>query len=251
MGTIDGQLLRGAPGQATGPTPGVRVLPAEGSTRAVVLVLHGGKAVSREVSLPRHLSAVRMAPFARAVSRRAAPQGVATWRLQYRYRGWNAPEAAPAADARWALAEVRRRHGDVPVVLLGHSMGGRTAVRVADDPAVRSVVTLGPWLPADEPVAPVRGTRLVVAHARRDRWTSAAASRAWWRRASTLTEQAVYIDVRRAGHFMLRRSTLWTSIATAFVLEGLRTAGVPVPHTGGRGERLVTAAASGERKLRA
>ena len=36
----------------------------------------------------------------------------------------------------------------MPVVLLGHSMGGRTAVAVADDPSVVGVVALAPWLPA-------------------------------------------------------------------------------------------------------
>src|SRR5689334_24365947 len=48
------------------------------------------------------------------------------------------------------LFRSRRRYGDVPVVLLGHSMGGRVAVNVADEPTVHDLVLLAPWLPAVE-----------------------------------------------------------------------------------------------------
>lgn len=203
--------------------PTVEVLPAQGTTRAVVLVLHGGKAVSWEPSLPKHLSVARLVPFAKAVHEASAAQGVATWRVRYRYRGWNGADASPVQDARWALEEVRRVHGDVPVVLLGHSMGARTALRVADDPAVRTVVALAPWLPGGEPVQAARGRRITLAHANRDRWTSPRESAQWAERATPLAERLVYVRVRRAGHFMLRRSGLWTSIAVAFVLDGLAT----------------------------
>ncbi len=91
-------------------------------------------------------------PFARALHRELGPQGVAVWSVRYRYRGWNGSAASPVADARAALDGVRRTHGQVPVVLLGHSMGARTALRVADDPLVRGVTALAPWLPDGEPV---------------------------------------------------------------------------------------------------
>jgi alpha/beta superfamily hydrolase len=232
--------------------PALDVLPAQGSTRAVALVLHGGKSMSREVSLPRHLSSVRMAPFAHAIARAAKAEGVATWRLRYRYRGWNGAEASPVADARWALDEVRRQHGDVPVVLLGHSMGGRVAAHVADDPSVRSVVALAPWLlPDQDQVDPVRGRAIVIAHGSGDRWTSQAGSYAWWQQARGVAESATYVHVRRAGHFMLGRSRLWTSIATAFVLHGFAKAGITRWPTAGPGGRLVADAAAGSAELSA
>ena len=78
---------------------------------------------------------------------RGTRQGLAVWAVHYRYRGWNGRQASPLADVGWALAEVRRRHGDVPVVLLGHSMGGRAALRRPGDPSVRAVLALAPWLP--------------------------------------------------------------------------------------------------------
>ncbi|MCU1592738.1 MAG: hypothetical protein JWO12_130, partial [Frankiales bacterium] len=141
-------------------TAGVEVLPAQGSTRAVVLVLHGGKADSFEPSEPGHLSRRRLNPIAKAVHGQAAPDGIAVWKVQYRVRGWNGRDRSPAQDAQWALEEVRRRHGDVPVVLLGHSMGGRAAVHVLGDPSVIGMVALCPWLP-DEPIAGALGKKVV------------------------------------------------------------------------------------------
>jgi pimeloyl-ACP methyl ester carboxylesterase len=187
-----------------------------------VLVLHGGKEASMDPVRRWQPSVARLIPFARAIHRRTAHEGVATWRLRYRYRGWNGNDASPVDDARWALDEVRHRHGDVPVVLLGHSMGGRTALRVADDPAVHTVVALAPWLPVGEPVAAVACRRVVVAHGDQDRRTSPEASHAWLVRAGAVADQTVYLRVRGGGHALLRRAGVWTSLATTSVLGGLR-----------------------------
>lgn len=205
---------------ATDLHPGVHVRAAKGQTTAVVLVLHGGKEASLEPSDPMHLSARRMRPFARALSRQGARHGVAVWSVRYRYRGWNGARMSPVHDARWALEEVRRHHGRVPVVLLGHSMGGRTAVHVLGDPDVVGLVALAPWLP-DEPVEGARGRRVLVAHGTTDRWTSPRQSRRWVERARPLAVSATYVSVRRTGHFLLRRSGLWTDLAVGFALTTL------------------------------
>jgi dienelactone hydrolase len=175
--------------ERTGLHPGVKVLPAQGRTTAVAVLLHGGKADSYEESEPKHFSSLRMRPFARAIHAQGAKHGVAVWRVRYRVRGWNGPERSPVADARWALDEVRRRHGDVPVVLVGHSMGGRTAVHVLGDPNVVAIVALAPWLP-HEPVAGATGRDVLVAHGVVDRWTS-------------------------------RRARLWTDLAVGWTLTSL------------------------------
>ncbi|MDT7650888.1 MAG: hypothetical protein QOI36_2294, partial [Pseudonocardiales bacterium] len=83
-------------------------------------------------------------PLALRIARRGRRHGVAGHVLRYRYRGWNGERADPVTDARWALAEVRRRYGPVPVGLVGHSLGGRVAVHVADDASVTGVVLLAP-----------------------------------------------------------------------------------------------------------
>jgi pimeloyl-ACP methyl ester carboxylesterase len=206
----------------TSSRPGVDVHPARGTTTAVVLVLHGGKADSVEPSQPQHLSSRRLNPFVRALHTQGADHGIAVWKVRYRVRGWNGRDRSPAHDARWALAEVRRRHGDVPVVLVGHSMGGRAAVHVLDDPSVIGAVLLCPWLPA-EPVEGARGKQVVLAHAVLDRWTSPRETRAWAEAARPVARALSYVRVRRTGHFMLRRAGLWTDLAVGLALSWLGT----------------------------
>lgn len=200
--------------------PGVHIRPAHGETRAVVLVLHGGKADSFEQSEPTHLSSRRMRPFARAIHRAGRQHGVAVWSVKYRVRGWNGPERSPVQDARWALQEVRRVHPGVPIALLGHSMGGRTAVHVLGEPGVVAAALLAPWLP-HEPVEGAAGRDVLVAHGVVDRWTSPRESLAWAEQARPLARSLRFVVVRRTGHFMLRRSGLWTDLALAGTLRPL------------------------------
>jgi pimeloyl-ACP methyl ester carboxylesterase len=169
-----------------------------------------------------------MVPFARELHREGARSGVAVWSLRYRVRGWNGAEASPVADARWALAEVRSRHGDVPVVLVGHSMGGRTALRVGDDPSVVGIVALAPWLPPDEPRVPLTGRRLLVVHGTLDRWTDPLASHAYVEQAAGQGVDAVWVPIEGQGHFMLRTRDRWRSLTSTFVRDGLAgQAGLP------------------------
>lgn len=216
---------------ASHPVPGPRpprhlarpsgdVRPAQASTRAVVLVLHGGRADSLEPSRRWHLSAVRMAPFARDLHRELGPQGIEVRTVRYRYRGWNGSQASPVQDARDALDAVRRDHPGVPVVLLGHSMGGRAALRVADDPSVRGVTALAPWLPDGEPVL-VEDLVVHLAHGRTDRWTDPAATVRWAERARPVTADLSLTLLDGTGHFMLRRPGSWSRLARAGVLAGL------------------------------
>jgi alpha-beta hydrolase superfamily lysophospholipase len=130
--------------------------------------------------------------------------------VQYRYRGWNSStDPDPVRDARWALERVQEQHPEVPVVLVGHSMGGRTACRVADHPAVAGVVGLAPWLPAGEPNGSIRGRHLHVMHGTADRWTSAQLSRAYVERSRTIAADATWTELPGVGHFMLRRVGAW------------------------------------------
>ena len=200
--------------------PGVDVHEAVGTTTGVVVVLHGGKADSHERSEPQHLSSRRVNPFVRALHRQGKHAGIAVWKVRYRVRGWNGRDRSPAQDAAWALEEVRRRHGDVPVVLVGHSMGGRAAVHVLGDPSVIGAVLLCPWLP-HEPIEGAWDRRVLVAHGFLDRWTSPRETRAWAAAARPLARSLTYVRVRRTGHFMLRRAGLWTDLAVGPALTWL------------------------------
>ena len=152
--------------------PGLSKPGAKGAAvRAVVLVLHGGQERSTVPATRWYPAYWRMVPFARDLRRAGRGAGVAVWLMCNRYRGWNQPELDPVADARWALEAIRRAHPGVPVVLVGHSMGGRVALRVADDPAIAGVCVLAPWTPAGEPVAQLADRTVLIAHGDRDRIT--------------------------------------------------------------------------------
>ncbi|WP_188491067.1 alpha/beta hydrolase [Williamsia phyllosphaerae] len=194
----------------TGPlTPVLHWVATPADPSAVVLVLHGGKVRSTAPAQTNHLSAARMRPFARAVATKVPNTAVVM--LQYRMRGWNGADESPVADARWALDEIRTRFGDTPVILLGHSMGGRTAAAVADDASVCAVMALAPWWMDPGATDTFRpGRQLVVLHGTMDRWTSPRISRAATERAADRGVDATWTSMSFAGHFMLMRPWVWT-----------------------------------------
>ena len=188
------------------------------SVRGVALVLHGGRERSHAGVTAGNLAVRRMRPFARDLARTGGPDGLAVWSLRYRVRGWNGSEQSPVTDATWAITEIARRHGDVPIVLVGHSMGGRTAIHAAGAPSVVALCALAPWLPPGEPYEQVAGRAALVVHGTLDTTTSPRASLVWARAASTVTDRVWRIEVRRGRHAMLWRASLWHRIATEFTL---------------------------------
>ncbi|WP_439378633.1 alpha/beta hydrolase [Amycolatopsis lexingtonensis] len=201
--------------------PAVSVWPARGRTEAVVLVLHGGAERGTGSVPPWKLAYLRMVPIARALHRAARGRGVEVRLLRNRRYGWNAPAMDPLDDARWALDRIRAEHPGVPVVLVGHSMGGRVALRVADDPAVRGICALAPWTPRGEPVGAVAGRSVLIVHGTRDRMTSPAESHAFAERAEGVAARVARFEIANEGHAMLRRSSVWTRLTIAFTLEVL------------------------------
>jgi dienelactone hydrolase len=197
--------------------PVVRELAARAPTSAVVLVLHGGRARSTEPTSARQLSYLRMVPIAHAVHRGARDDGTAVWLLRNRVRGWNEPVRDPVRDARWAMRSIRERHPGSGIVLVGHSMGGRAALRLAGDPGVLGVCALAPWIEAGEPIEQLTRQLVVIAHGNRDRWTDPARSYEYARRASQVTGRICRFEVRGSGHTMLTRSGDWTGLVRAFV----------------------------------
>jgi len=190
------------------------------SPRAIVLLLHGGQQRNVEPVENKHASWWRMALMARSLRRFARRNEIALSLLQYRLRGWNSEtDPAPVRDARWALEQLAAEHPGVPVVLVGHSMGGRTACRAADDPAVVGVVGLAPWLPPGEPNDAIAGRYLRVLHGTTDRWTSPAASKAYVERSRHLAASATWHPLEGAGHFMARHLSTWRRFVEDSVTE--------------------------------
>lgn len=211
-----------------------------GPARAAVLVLHGGRSESRAPARPWHVAALRMRPVVRAVAAAVPDDAVFLGQVRYRHRGWNGDSADPVQDARRALAELARLVGDVPVVLVGHSMGGRTALRVAAAPEVGGVVALAPWCPEGEPAAHLRDTTVMVLHGDRDRITDPQASVAFVRRARDAGSAAGVLLVKDGDHAMLRRYGTWHRATGSAVAELLAPAGSALPADGPLATALAT-----------
>ncbi|MET7681104.1 alpha/beta fold hydrolase [Streptomyces sp. NPDC005423] len=194
--------------------------------RAAVLFLHGGTEHSRAPSRPWHLAAVRMRPFLRAVAATTPKTagGVLLAEVRYRVRGWNGADADPLQDTHHALAELACRYGDLPTILVGHSMGGRTALRAAAAPQVRAVVALAPWCPEGEPVAHLSGKDVVIFHGDHDRVTDPHASGAFARRARAAgAARADMVLMKGSGHAMLRHGAAWHHLTGTTVADLLAT----------------------------
>jgi alpha-beta hydrolase superfamily lysophospholipase len=181
----------------------------------MVLVLHGGQATSTEPGR-RGLAWARMVPFAAGIHRATRHDDVAVWLLRYRVRGWNGPAEDPVADTRAALEAARRLHPGAPIVLVGHSMGGRVALRLAAGPEVAGVCALAPWIEPEDPVRRT-GARVLIAHGDQDRVTDPRASAAY-----AAAIGAEFVPVPGETHGLLRHPLSWQRLTVGFVTSVTR-----------------------------
>ena len=198
--------------------PTIESHPARAELRGVALFCHGGTAAS--VAPPRDgaLSVVRMRALEQFVRASTADRGISTHLLRYRVAGWNGAAADAYNDVRWAIGQLRAEHGaDVPIVLVGHSMGGRAALRAGGDPQVAAVCALAPWTPPGEPVAHLRGQTVTVLHGRRDRWVPAHLSADFALRAREAGASVARFTAP-GGHSMLRGALRWHRFVRDVVL---------------------------------
>jgi len=193
--------------------PGLLVADTTGPVRGIAVVLHGGRADSHARVRGAQLAVLRMRPF---VADLRTTDGLVVAQVRYRVRGWNGAERSPVADTGWALDRLAARFPDVPIGLVGHSMGGRTAMYVAGHESVRSVVGLAPWLEPGDPTSQLAGRRVLIAHGDADRMTSPSASAEYARQIAQVAASVGYVTVRGERHAMLRRARLWTALSTAF-----------------------------------
>ena len=187
---------------------------------AAVLLAHGGRSQSTAPVTPYQPAVLRMIPIAGAIKRALPGGATVVSRPLYQLRGWNGDLASPVADLTAAVDQLGQEFGPIPVVLIGHSMGARAAMRVAGHPRVIAVAGLAPWLPPGEPVDQLAGRPVLLAQATTDRITSPADTWAFAERARAVTTVAT-IEVQHGDHAMLRRAQLWHRIAIEFVRVAL------------------------------
>ena len=106
------------------------------------------------------------------------------------------------------------RYPSAPVGLVGHSLGGRAALVAGDNPAVRSVAVLNPWLyPADDP--DLSGRSVLFVHGGRDRIASIDKAEAVARRVARHTSVG-FIRIPDGKHAMLRHGSAYDGYAASF-----------------------------------
>jgi len=192
--------------------------PATGDLRAIALFCHGGTATSEQPPRDYALSLVRMRAIEQFVRGTTSGRGVATFLLRYRVAGWNGSAADAHADVRWALERLRADHGSgVPIVLVGHSMGGRAALRAGGEDQVAGICALAPWTPPQEPVGHLRGRTVTILHGTGDRWVPAALSEQFALRARDQGVRVARFTIP-GGHSMLRGAGRWHDFARDTVL---------------------------------
>lgn len=165
-----------------------------------VVCMNGGQASEVEGTWSASLEwlVARLAP---------AFPGLAFGEVRYRIKSWKKLDSC-VEDGRAAIEAV----GAARTLLIGFSMGGAVASRVAADRSVETVVGLAPWFPDRVPLDALRGRRLRVLHGSLDRWlpgipgVSPASSRRGFERAAALGVDGEYTLIPGALHGLAVRA---------------------------------------------
>jgi predicted esterase len=201
-----------------------RLGPEPPAVSGAVLLLPAGEETSDR--RPSVLTTASVRPLGRRLWRAGRDEGLVTYVVHYRRRGWNGPEACLAADAAWAVEEVVRRHGDVPVCLAGYDMGARAALRAGGHEAVNSVLAIAPWLPEDDPADPepvkqLVGRKVLVVHGTNDARCDPELSFRLAARAKKANRDVCRFEVHTDGHALRQHRDEVHALAVDFVMGSL------------------------------
>ncbi|WP_050949874.1 alpha/beta hydrolase [Gordonia effusa] len=197
-----------------------RLLPSRRPALSI-LVLPGGTDFSYRPFSPLQASALRMYPFTWALRARFGSR-VRVAQARYRVYGWNGQQASPMWHARAALDALAADNPGGPIVVVGHSMGGRIAAQLGSDRRVIGVVALAPWWQFADWRQIHGGAKVLALHGSSDTTTYAHRTRKGIAELAARGVDATYVEVAGGGHAMLDHIGLWQSAPIRFVKDLLR-----------------------------
>ncbi|WP_030548007.1 prolyl oligopeptidase family serine peptidase [Streptomyces albus] len=222
------------------PARGARLGRAVGTTgrrtavSGAVLVLADGP--PEGTGRPSPVTASAVLPLARHLARAGHDDGLVVHAVHYRRRGWNGSAAHPVEDTAWAVDEVVRRYGDIPVCLAGTGMGARAALLAAGRPAVNCVLALAPWLPAEgknapdpDPVKQLAGRRVLLVHGTNDERADPEQSYRYAQRVKKANRDICRFEVHSDGHGLRQHRAEVRALAADFTLGSLFERGFSRP----------------------
>jgi pimeloyl-ACP methyl ester carboxylesterase len=200
---------------ASQPRPRVEVVRRHVSRpSALIIVAHGGASRSRERAHRFRLTYVWQLYFSRWATDAVRDTDTQIWRLRYRYRGWNGAAADAAQDLQWAVRKAAELYPGCPVILVGHSMGGRACVYAAGEPNVAAVCLLAPWIEEGDPIGDLSGRPVLIVHGTADHITNPRTSAA-----TAAAEGATFVPIEGEGHFMVKQPRRWREVSTTFLQQ--------------------------------
>lgn len=192
----------------------------ESSTPAVAVLMHGS--TLGFTSLPAWMAPApwRMQLFAAGIDRRSGSR-IAVLRLRYPDRDLRSQFRGALRDTAAALAHIQQIAPRARIGLVGHSNGGRVALRLSADARIHAVAALAPWLLPSDRIKPRRGTPLLLMHGSLDFVTSPRLTAELAARLRHGGADVDYESVSGDNHFLLAQAAYWHSRVADFMTRHL------------------------------
>ncbi|MBC9958391.1 alpha/beta hydrolase [Yimella sp. cx-51] len=186
-------------------------------TRAIALILHGGRATESQPNRFKDISYLRMLPFAPAI-KRASHGHIAPVLVHNTDGGWVADSGSGVVQARELVRLLHDDHG-LPIVLLGHSSGGWAALRAGGSDPVAGSVALAPWVADDERVDRLLEKKIRVIHGDRDTVCSPVKAQHFVERLQAAGGNAQFTSVAGGNHALIDKPWRWHALAAQAVVD--------------------------------
>lgn len=187
---------------------------------AVAVLLHGASVGSSGSTSWLTPVAMRMQLFASAIRVRSGGR-VAVLRLRHPERDWASLFRGALGDTAELLGQVKRAAPQARIGLVGHSNGGRVALRLSSDSRVDAVAALAPWITPRDRFNARPNQPVLLMHGAQDRITDPTLTA---QLADRLRERGCLVDsetVAGENHALLMRSSYWHRRVAAFLAEHL------------------------------